>query len=230
MMPIGDENREGRTTPYVNYVLILINIAVFIYELSIGHARLERFFLQWGAVPREVIGNGEWTTILTSMFLHDGVFHIFGNMLFLNIFGDNIEDALGHWRYAVFYFATGIGAQLLHVMLNSSSSVVTIGASGAISGVLGAYLVLFRTNNVRVWWGFFTSWVPAWAMIGLWAAEQFLATWTTVMHRISDGPGVAYAAHVGGFVSGVALALVMRKGRRDVIEDRGGYAQGFWQS
>jgi membrane associated rhomboid family serine protease len=221
MFPIGDENRAGRSTPVVTYLLILMNVAVFVYELMLG-PRLDMFILDWGAIPREVIRDGEWLTLLSSMFIHGGFMHAIGNMMFLHVFGDNVEDALGRGRYLLFYLVTGMAAHAAHILLNPTSAIPTVGASGAVSGVLGAYIVMFHMNRVRVFWGFFVMSVPAWAMIGLWAAQQFFATWTDISTTADTG-GVAYAAHVGGFVAGVVLALILRGGRRDVIVSRGGY-------
>lgn len=224
MFPVGDENRIGRRTPIVTYVLLVINVAVFVYELMLGPA-LDGFIRDWGAVPREVINDGEWITLLTSMFIHGGFAHIVGNMMFLHVFGDNIEDALGHRRFLLFYLLTGMAAHVTHIVLDPASTIPTVGASGAISGVLGAYIVMFHANHVRVWFGFFLMTVPAWAMIGLWAGQQFLSTYAAIAatEQTGSGGGIAYAAHAGGFVAGVLLALALRRGRRDVILARGGY-------
>jgi membrane associated rhomboid family serine protease len=142
MFPIGDDDRDLRTTPVVTYLLILANIAVFLYELSLG-GRVDRFMIDWGAVPRDVLQRGEYWTLLTSMFIHGGFAHIFGNMIFLKVFGDNIEDYWGHLRFLLFYMVTGLAASLAFVLLNAGSTVPSVGASGAISGVLGAYIILF---------------------------------------------------------------------------------------
>lgn len=224
MFPIGDENRPDRTTPIVTWILVALNVAVFIYQLTLGQ-RVDAFITEWGAVPAEVIRDGEWLTLLSSMFMHGGFAHILGNMLFLFVFGDNVEDAFGHGRYLFFYLMTGMAAHAAHIFFNPDSLIPTVGASGAISGVLGAYIVMFHANRVRVWIGYFVTTVPAWAMIGLWAAQQFLATWASIATtEQTEGGGVAYAAHAGGFVLGVLLAFVLRRGRRDVIVRRGGYA------
>ncbi|HVK39894.1 MAG TPA: rhomboid family intramembrane serine protease [Candidatus Kapabacteria bacterium] len=223
MFPIGDENRDGRTTPIVTYVLILLNVVVFVYELMLGDG-VQQFILDWGSVPREVIRDGEWLTLLSSMFIHGGFAHVIGNMAFLHVFGDNVEDALGHGRYLLFYLVTGMAAHAAHILLNPESGIPTVGASGAISGILGAYIVMFHMNRVRVWWGFFVTSLPAWAMIGLWAAQQFFATYASIAYtEQTEGGGVAYAAHAGGFIAGVVLALVLRGGRRDAIARQGGY-------
>jgi membrane associated rhomboid family serine protease len=213
MFPIGDENREGQATAYVTWALIALNVLVFIYELTLGSG-VDAFIRDWGAVPREVLRDGEWWTLVTSMFMHGGFAHIIGNMLFLKVFGDNVEDALGHGKFAIFYFITGMVAHAAHIFFNADSSIPTVGASGAISGVLGAYIVMFHSNRVRVLLGYFVTSVPAWAMIGFWALQQFIATYASIA-TTEQTTGVAYAAHAGGFLAGVILAFVLRGGRRD---------------
>ena len=222
MFPINDENREGRITPVVTYTLILLNVAVFVYELMLGPA-LDQFLLAWGAVPSEVIADGEWLTLLSSMFLHGGFGHIIGNMMFLHVFGDNIEDAFGRGRYLLFYLLTGMAAHAAHIILNPASTIPTVGASGAISGILGAYIVMFRRNMVRVWFGFFLIWVPAWVMIGLWAFQQFVSTGASIATTEQTDGGVAYAAHAGGFIAGVLLTVFMRRSIARRVEPRGSY-------
>jgi membrane associated rhomboid family serine protease len=144
------------------------------------------------------------------MFLHGGWAHLIGNMAFLWVFGDNVEDAFGHFGYLVFYLVTGLAASAAHIFLNQGSPVPSVGASGAISGILGAYIVFFGSNSIRVLFGFFVTTVPAWLMIGLWAGQQFLATYGTIARTEQTDGGVAYAAHAGGFVAGLLLAIVLR--------------------
>jgi membrane associated rhomboid family serine protease len=216
MFPIGDENREGRITPVVTWALIAINVLVFIYEVMLGSG-IDAFIRDWGAVPREVLRDGEWWTLVTSMFLHGGFGHIFGNMLFLKVFGDNIEDALGHGKFLLFYFITGMAAHAAFIFFNPDSTIPTVGASGAIPGVLGAYIVMFHSNRVRVLLGYFVTTVPAWMMIGFWALQQFVATFATITVT-EQTSGVAYAAHAGGFLAGVILAFVLRGSRKDIGE------------
>jgi membrane associated rhomboid family serine protease len=213
MIPIGDENRAGRPTPVVTYLLIAVNVLVFFYEVSLGSA-VQSFIMNWGAVPAKVLRGDDWLTLVSSMFIHGGWMHLIGNMLFLKIFGDNVEDAFGHGRFLLFYLVAGFVAHAANIYVNPHSMIPTVGASGAISGVLGAYIIMFRSNRVRVFWGFFVSTVPAWLMIGLWAVQQFLSTWAAIAYT-EQTSGVAYAAHVGGFVAGVLLTLVMGRNRRD---------------
>lgn len=218
MFPIGDDNREIQSTPWVTYLLIAANVAVFIYEFSLGEQRLGVFIQQWGLVPREALSAHGLVTIFTAMFIHGGIMHIVGNMLYLMIFGDNVEDRFGHGLFFLFYFACGFLAFVAHFLFNAGSSVPSVGASGAISGVLGAYVVMFARNRVRVFWVIFITWVPAWLMIGIWAAEQFLNTYATIAYTDqTDGSGVAYAAHAGGFIAGVLGAIVLRGRRRPSV-------------
>lgn len=223
MFPIGDQNRHGHITPVINYILIAINVAVFMYQIRLpdpGTARscaeaalatAQGFVCEYGVVPNEVMRGQDLFTLLSSMFVHGGWGHIFGNLLFLWVFGDNVEDAFGHVGYLVFYLVTGLAASAAHILLNTGSSVPSVGASGAISGILGAYIVFFGSNPIRVLLGWFLTVVPAWLMIGLWAAQQFVATYGSVVRtEQTDGGGVAYAAHAGGFVAGLVLGLFLR--------------------
>ncbi|MER3439425.1 MAG: rhomboid family intramembrane serine protease, partial [Chloroflexota bacterium] len=178
MFPIGDENVGQRLTPVVNYTLIAINIVVFLYELALPDPDLMRFVMRWGAVPREITSGHDYVSIVTSMFLHAGWLHIAGNMLFLWVFGDNIEDTMGHVGYLVFYLLCGVAATLAHVFVYPNSSVPAIGASGAISGVLAAYMALFPHGLIRTLvlfgWLPVVFLVPAWIMIGYWVLLQFI--------------------------------------------------------
>jgi membrane associated rhomboid family serine protease len=214
MFPIGDDNREITITPVVSWVLIGLNVVVFIYELVLGDAT-QRFIIEWGAVPHRILAGRTLFTLISSMFIHGGFAHIIGNMLFLRVFGDNVEDRFGHVRFLIFYLVTGIVAGLAQVLLNPESNIPSVGASGAISGVLGAYIVMFRSNRVRVFFGYGIIDVPAWAMIGFWALQQFLATYMTIARtEQTGGGGVAYAAHAGGFIAGVVLAFILGGMRR----------------
>ncbi len=218
MIPIGDENAGSLLKPYVNYALIGICIVVFLYELILPAGQLNALFFEWGAVPARVTSGEGLITILTSMFLHGGWSHILGNMLFLYVFGDNIEDAMGHVPYLLFYLLTGIAAAGLQIVLDPTSAIPMIGASGAISGVMGAYLVLFPQGRVRalVFFGYFGQviLVPAWTMIGLWFGLQLLSAFAS-LGASGEGGGVAFWAHVGGFIAGAALAFLFRN--RDAV-------------
>jgi len=213
MFPIGDDNQEIRSTPVVTYGLIAVNVLAFVYELAIGRS-LDGFLVAWGTIPVEITSGQDLHTLLTSMFLHGGFGHILGNMVFLKVFGDNVEDRFGPGPFLIFYLATGLAAALAHVLVNPASTIPTIGASGAISGVLGAYILLFHRNRVRVLLFYSVIEVPAWMMIGFWAAQQFVATLGDIA-QTQETSGVAYAAHAGGFVAGLILtpliAIIARR-------------------
>jgi len=246
LFPIADDNRGRTTTPVVNYVLIAINILVFIFLQGLGSN--DKFTYAFSTVPGEILTGRDivtrpvtiqhftgqtiempglqptpipvYLTLITSMFMHGGIAHIFGNMLFLFIFGDNIEDRLGHLRYLIFYLVCGILAGLAHVyatalMANEASTLLvpSLGASGAISGVLGGYILLFPTNRVTVLLSWFVTQVPAFIAIGLWFVFQ-LINGLGVLGSGSQAGGVAYAAHIGGFIAGLALVKIFQIGRR----------------
>ncbi|MBB94087.1 MAG: rhomboid family intramembrane serine protease [Rhodobacteraceae bacterium] len=208
MFPIRDHNPSGRT-PYVTYGLILANVAIFFLYSGMlpSEAALNRFFMTWAIVPAEVSQGRGWITLVTSMFLHGGLMHLGGNMLFLWIFGDNLEDEMGHMRYLGFYLASGVGAGLIHVLAAPGSAIPTVGASGAIAGVMGGYLLLFpraRVDILVILVIFFKIFpVPAWLMLGLWFVFQFFGG----IGADPDAGGVAYWAHAGGFVIGFVLCL-----------------------
>jgi membrane associated rhomboid family serine protease len=208
MFPIRDHNPSGRV-PYVTYALILLNVGIFFsYWTSMpSEARLAAFFFEWGLVPRHVTGGGDLHGLFTSMFLHGGFMHLAGNMLFLWIFGDNLEDALGHVKYLGFYLLSGLAAAAAQIGADPASFVPMIGASGAIAGVMGGYLLMFpraKVDILIIFVIFFRIFpIPAWIMLVLWFAMQLFAGFATP----GDGGGVAYWAHAGGFVAGVILML-----------------------
>ncbi|HYO29147.1 MAG TPA: rhomboid family intramembrane serine protease [Thermomicrobiales bacterium] len=206
LVPIGDENAGRRLTPFVNYALIAVNVAVFLLQLLVGGLSAA-FFVAWGVQPVEVVAFQEWQTVFTSMFLHGGLWHLIGNMLFLHVFGDNIEDAMGHARYLIFYLLCGAAAAFAQIATDPFSAVPIVGASGAVSGVLGAYIVLFPQGRIRslLFLGIFGTvvMVPAWVQLGLWFAIQLVLG--VLALGAKTGGGVAFFAHVGGFVAGLLL-------------------------
>jgi rhomboid family protein len=222
MIPLGDDNIRGGPPPLVNWALIALNVLVFFLELSQGsEARLQSFITAWGVVPREYSTGHDiapyiplpfWSTLITSMFLHGGWAHILGNMLYLWIFGDNLEAAMGHARYLIFYMVCGIAAGLAQIASGPHSSVPSVGASGAISGVLAGYLVLFPRNRVRVLMRGGVVAVPAFVMLGLWILIQFISGLGSLA-RTEETGGVAYMAHIGGFVAGLVLVKLFTAGR-----------------
>jgi membrane associated rhomboid family serine protease len=219
MIPLRDD-QPSFSTPFINYFLIVLNVVVFLWELSVSHRALGRFLFEFGVVPRHtlaVLGGHSpdlpATAILplfTSMFLHASVLHVAGNMLFLWIFGDNVEDYLGHFRYLVFYLISGLAAGVSHILLNPNSNVPSIGASGAIAGVMGAYFILYPRARVLVWFPpIFFFHVPAWLMLGYWFVVNFLSgTATTIAESTQSSGGVAFWAHIGGFAAGVVMIKV----------------------
>jgi membrane associated rhomboid family serine protease len=210
MFPIGDDDSGRRSVPLVTYALIALNVLVFFAELSGGEA----FIRQWSVVPRELIANpaGELPTVFTSMFMHAGWVHLLGNMLYLWIFGDNVEDNFGHVKFLLFYLACGIAATLAQVFVSSGSSIPNLGASGAIAGVLGAYIILFPRGQVRVLMGRGVIPMPALVVIGLWIVLQLISGVGSISESAETG-GVAYMAHIGGFVAGLVLTFVLRNTR-----------------
>ena len=236
MFPISDDNSDRRITPYVNYILIGINILVFVLLQQFGSK--ESFDYAFALVPREITSgidisglqnvtsaSGQvlgqiphyntplpvYFNFLSSMFMHGDISHIFGNMLFLWIFGDNIENLIGHIRYAVFYIVCGIAAALAQVILSPDSIIPMLGASGAISGVLGAYILLFPKRKVRAFIFRMMTTVPAYVALGIWIVYQIVVGYMTP----SGTGGVAYAAHIGGFIAGLALIKVFAIGTKE---------------
>jgi hypothetical protein len=218
MIPIRDEN-PTRRTPVVTYLLIVVNVLVFIFQTMLGQGN-QQFVYQFALIPNQVTSSFSLESIgniLTSMFMHGGLAHIGGNMLYLWIFGDNVEDRLGNFRYFIFYIAGGFIASLAHVFTNPSSQIPTVGASGAIAAVLGAYLILYPRQRVLtlIPLGFFLrmTMLPASIVLGVWFLLQFFQGVMTL-----GGPdvgGVAFWAHIGGFVTGVVLALIVREPDRE---------------
>ncbi len=208
MMPLGDDNSGRRLTPVVTYALIAINVLVFVV-FEAFNPNIDQFILRWGTVPAEITAGRGLITLITSMFLHGGWAHLGGNMLFLWIFGDNVEDAFGHALYLAFYLVTGIAASLAQVFLGPNSTIPGVGASGAISGVLAAYIVMFGSNRVRVLMGRAITAVPAYFMIGLWIVLQFINGFASIANTSETG-GVAYGAHIGGFIAGLILTFLLR--------------------
>jgi membrane associated rhomboid family serine protease len=247
IFPIGDDNSDRTITPFVNYLLIAINVLVFVFLQ--GATGENQFTASFSTVPEEIrtgrdvkgpvpikVGTQEATinlgetpspvyiTLLTSMFMHGGWMHLLGNMLFLFIFGDNIENAMGRIRYLIFYLLTGLIASLAHVfstfMFGDSPFIPSLGASGAISGVLGGYLVLFPRRQVRVIILRILTSVPAIIAIGLWFVLQLIEAYGVLSAGPQSGGGVAFMAHVGGFIAGLILVKLFTIGRNPAVMTR----------
>ena len=227
LLPLYDSNplRHIRIA-YVMWSVIAVCVAIFVYQATLPANEAGRFIFTYGAIPADLFGYAErppeidvvpsFMTVLTSMFLHGSVMHLLGNMLFLWVLGDNIEDSMGHRRFIVFYLLCGIFAAFSHIVLEPASTVPMIGASGAISGVIGAYLMLHPHATIRTLVLRFVVPLPAWVVLGLWIALQIFSA---AMSKPGE-PGVAWWAHIGGFAAGVVLILPLR--RRGVrLFDRG---------
>ncbi|HYJ37792.1 MAG TPA: rhomboid family intramembrane serine protease [Chitinophagaceae bacterium] len=241
MIPIGDDNSDRIRTPYVNYILLAANILVFVFLQQMGQN--VDFTYAYSTVPGEIMSGDDiitdskvmvdpltgekfllpglgvtnihvWLTLLTSMFMHGGLAHLGGNMLYLWVFGDNIENRLGHLRYLLFYLLTGIIASLTHVLaeaiLGRNLLVPSLGASGAISGILGAYILLFPGRKIHVFFGIFFLTVPAIIVLGLWILFQVLNGMGTLGGQ--EAGSIAYAAHIGGFIAGLVLIKLFDRG------------------
>jgi len=243
MFPVGDDNRDRTIFPVINYLIIIINILVFIFLQDLGYN--ESFTYSYSTVPAEILSGDDiisddriildpmtgerfkapglqitpipvYLTIITSMFMHGGIAHIFGNMLFLFIFGDNIENRIGHFRFLIFYLVCGIIASLAHVFATKEFGgnlfIPTLGASGAISGVLGSYILLYPTRRVAVMMFYFFTEVPAIIALGIWFAFQLISGLGILGSGAQEG-GVAYGAHIGGFIAGLILIKFFTIGR-----------------
>ena len=255
-IPIGDDNRDRHSTPYVNYLFILINILVFIFLQAWGNDI--SFTYGYSTVPAEILSghdlitsskiiynpmSGEpmempglqetlipvHLTLISSMFMHGGIAHILGNMLYLWIFGDNLEHAMGHAKYFFFYLLCGIIAGLSHVLttkyFGQSLYIPSLGASGAVSGVLGGYLLMFPRRSVHVWLFFiFTISVPAFLAVGVWFVFQVINGLGMIGGEEAAG-GVAYAAHIGGFIAGLVLVKFFVRKQQPVLAEK---RKSFW--
>ncbi len=232
MIPLKDDAPRFKT-PYINYFLMAANIVVFLYQIALPNRNeLNSFIMAFGEVPgripiwlaggevparfvhelgtRYVSAGAALLPILTSMFLHGSWMHLISNMWVLWIFGDNVEDQLGHFGYLIFYLVAGILASLTHVVFNFYSLVPSVGASGAIAGVMGAYFILFPSARVLTWLFVFFLWLPAWIVLGYWFVVQFMTgAATAIAHTAQTGGGIAFWAHVGGFVAGVVIIKML---------------------
>ena len=210
MFPIGDDNSQRRTLPVVTYVLVGLNVLMFLLELSAG----DDFIQRWAFIPAAFAADpaGNFITIFTAMFMHGGWLHLLGNMLFLWIFGDNVEDRLGHAKFLVFYLLAGIAGTLAQFALAPHSSVPNVGASGAIAGVLGAYILMFPQSRVNVLLGRQIVAMPAVIVLGMWIVLQLVSGVGTIAYtdESANVGGVAYMAHIGGFAAGFLMAFLLR--------------------
>ena len=215
MLPLADDN-PTHLTPYVTWALIAANILAFIWQIQTG---LERSVMMMGFIPAELHG-GDWTEAghtVSSMFLHGGWLHLLGNVWFLRIFGDNVEDEMGHVRFVIFYLLCGLAADAAHFISAPASTIPVVGASGAISGVLGAYMMKHPMARVKMWTGFLLfpiTELPAFVFLFFWGGIQLLSAMASIGMK-GEGGGIAYWAHLGGFIAGILLVWLLAKpGRR----------------
>jgi len=215
MIPLRDD-QPRYSTPYVTYFLIAINLLIFLFEALLRNEDLKALVTRFAVIPAHLSsylsGSPRYSLLavlapmVTSMFLHGSLMHVIGNMWSLRIFGDNVEDHLGHFKYLVFYFLAGIIAMASQIIVDPYSQVPTLGASGAIAGVLGAYFVLYPSARVLTWFFVFVVYIPAWIILGYWIVWQFLSgALTSLAYEGHNVGGVAFWAHVGGFVAGVVM-------------------------
>lgn len=206
MLPLGDASRRQRYFPIVTILIIVLNFAMFALELGGG----DDFILRWSLVPADIVAGRHLETILSSMFLHEGWEHILGNMLFLWAFGPEIEDAMGGGRYLLFYLLGGLAATFAQIVVDPTSTIPSLGASGAIAAVMGAFLVTYPRDRIRtvLFFGWFArvTFVPAIVLVGLWFVSQLFSEVGSVMTADTAAGGVAYIAHIGGFVFGALAA------------------------
>jgi membrane associated rhomboid family serine protease len=221
MFPLRDDNPTS-IFPMLTIGLIAINVMIFLYQLSLGPNGQERLVYQFGSIPAVLFGSQRlaeslavippFASLFTSMFLHGGFMHLLGNMLYLWIFGNNIEEAMGRFRFILFYLATGVAAGYAHALVNPASPVPSIGASGAISGVLGAYILLYPRARVLtlIFLGFFVRlmYIPAWIVLGFWFFLQLLSG---SVGSQSNAGGIAFWAHIGGFLAGMVLVGLFKR-------------------
>ena len=223
LLPYGDTNIPGAPTPVVTYLLIAACVAAFVYEVQLTPDELEALFYRYGFVPA---GGLDKSTVITGAFLHGGFAHLIGNMLFLWLFGDNIEQTVGRPRYVAFYFAGAVVAALAHYLSNPASTLPAVGASGAIAAVMGAYIVLFPHSQIRMLWLFFPFRISAVLFLGVWIAQQLFSGAADLGVPTEDTAGVAWWAHIGGFAFGVVCGFFFRRFK---APESPAYAGNPWQ-
>ncbi len=229
MIPIGDDRLHNARKPILTVLFIILNVLIFIYEFRLSDEALHNFIVTFGATPALVVNGENWPSLLTSMFLHGGWMHLIGNMLFLWVFGDNIEAVLGHFGFVIFYLVGGLAATASHIFADFTSEIPSVGASGAISACLGAYLVMFPHSRVRtlIPIGFFitTMRVSAWVFLGVWIIIQLVSSYLT---SNTEGGGVAWWAHIGGFGFGVLAGMFFRRKAQELVVIQDDESRSRW--
>ncbi len=214
IFPIGDDNIVGGHRPIVSYAFIIINVCIFLYQITLGADGCAAFLNTYGTIPNEITNGQDLFTLITSMFLHGGWMHIIGNMLFLWIFADNIEAIIGSGLFFLFYVLGGLFASASHIITDPDSMIPTVGASGAISAVMGTYLVMFPKSRIKIIFVLFfkTFYMSALLFLGFWFVQQvFSGVGSIAPQTAEEGGGVAWWAHIGGFVYGIVLGLMIKK-------------------
>lgn len=219
IFPIGDDNIEGGHKPLIAYGLIAVNVAIFIFQITLSMEQIELFLTDFGVIPEEISRGDDLFTLMTSMFLHGGLMHLAGNMLFLWIFADNIEAIVGSGMFLLFYVFGGLFASAVHIFIDMDSTLPTVGASGAISAVMGAYLIMFSKSRIKMIFILFFRrpfFIPAIVFLGLWFGQQLLSGMGTMGAETADeAGGVAWWAHIGGFAYGLVLGFIFKSKYRD---------------
>jgi len=213
IFPIGDDNINGGYKPYASYVFLAMNVLIFIYQLTLSPEYYNLFLNTYGSIPYKISNGENYYTLMSSMFLHGGWMHIIGNMLFLWIFADNIEAVIGTIGFVGFYLIGGLFASAAHIMTDVSSVIPTVGASGAISAVMGTYLVMFPKSRIKIIFIIFFSvfYLPAFAFLGMWFVQQlFSGIGSLTPQDVEEGGGVAWWAHIGGFVYGIVMGFIFK--------------------
>lgn len=214
MFPIGDDEVRGAGPGFLTIALVVLNVLVFVYEISLSPTALDSFIHRYGLVPALVVQGRQLDSLLTSMFLHGGFYHILGNMLFLGVFGDNIEAVLGEVLYLGFYLAGGLAASAAQILVNTGSTIPGVGASGAVSAVLGAYVLMFPRSRVKLLvftgFGVHLTRIRAAGFLGFWAVSQLLNGFASLGVQTVETGGVAYWAHIGGFFFGILVGFLYR--------------------
>lgn len=213
IFPIGDDQVQGGHPPVFSYSFVVLNVALFVWMVvSLDMEGIDAFYRHYGSVPVEFWEGERLWTLVTAMFLHGGIIHLVGNMIFLWVFADNIEATVGSFRFVIFYLLGGVLASVAHIWFNPGSEIPAIGASGAISAVLGAYMILFPASRIRVFIVFLLSraTLPAFLFLGIWIAQQLVAGIGTLGHVELDSGGVAWWAHIGGFAFGILAGFYFR--------------------
>lgn len=212
IFPIGDDQVQGGARPIFSYAFIGINVLIFLFQATLPPAQLQGFILDYGAIPIEIVAGQDIYTLLSSMFLHGGWMHLIGNMLFLWVFADNIEAVLGNWAFLAFYILGGLAASAAHIAFNLNSGIPAVGASGAISAVLGAYLVMFPASRVKILVIYFfrAFKIPALYFLGLWILQQLISGFLAIIPATAAQTGVAWWAHIGGFIFGLLIGFLAR--------------------